>query len=115
MVVSLSSKELRADENGFGKGSLRINIPEGYHINSSDPPARWLVPTKIEISPLKARIDYPAADADSYRGEIDIPFSVELPKGESGADFELVVSYQACTEQECLLAEEKRFSAVLVR
>jgi len=113
--VKISGRELMADANHVGTGTISISIPEGFHLNSSKPPARWLVPTKIEIQGVKADIKYPDATEDQYRGQVEIPFLVHLPKGESGAEFELTVSYQACTDSECLAAAEKRFNAVVVR
>jgi len=113
--VKLSSKELIADSTSFGSGQIIISVPDDYHLNSAKPPARWLVPTKIEVNGLKAEVSYPEAVDDRYRGVVVIPFKVELPKGESGAEFELVVSFQACTESECLSPAEKVFSAVVLR
>lgn len=113
--VILSAKEIRADSEGKGQASITLRIPEGFHLNSPEPPARWLTPTRIEIRPLKSEIAYPPAPNDRYEGEISISFSVHLPAGEEGADFELAVSYQACTETECLLAQEKVFTGVLYR
>jgi uncharacterized protein YyaL (SSP411 family) len=113
--VKLSAKEIVADSSSIGAGRVTISVPEGFHLNSSNPPARWLVPTKIAVNGVKADVSYPAAIEDRYEGEVEIPFVVHLPNGESGAEFELVVSYQACTESECLAPAEKVFSAVVLR
>jgi uncharacterized protein YyaL (SSP411 family) len=115
VVVSISGKEFVANSNSIGSGHISISVPEGYHLNSSKPPARWLVPTKVEIRGLKAEVKYPEAIDDQYRGQIVLPFEVQLPNGESGAEFELTVSYQACTDSECLAPSEKVFTAVVVR
>jgi len=115
VVVKLESREIRADEQGVGHGKVIIQIPEGLHINSNDPPARWLTPTKISITPVAGEISYTPADNDRYEGMVEIPFQVRLPEREEGADFEVAVTYQACTESECLLPEEKRISAVVFR
>ncbi|OJU63617.1 MAG: hypothetical protein BGO01_02950 [Armatimonadetes bacterium 55-13] len=111
VIVETLTRELRSD----GKGTVRISIPEGFHINSSTPPARWLIPTKIEVQPIKVVVDYPPANNDRYEGILEIPFTVELPPGQSGAEFELKVSYQACTETECLAPVEKAFDMVIRR
>ncbi len=115
VIVRLEAKELRAGGDGSAVGRVVIEVPEGLHLNSSDPPARWLVPTTLTFEGIRAEVAYPAATNDRYEGRVEIPFTVYLPTGESGADFEIVVSYQACTEAECLAPAEKRFSAVVFR
>jgi len=67
------------------------------------------------IKPLSGDVQYGPAENDRYEGTVEIPFEVHLPEKEEGADFEVLVSYQACTESECLLPEEKAISAVVIR
>jgi hypothetical protein len=113
--IKLSAREIVADSDGRGSGKVVIEVPEGFHINTSEPPARWLVPTKLDIRPVTGVVAYPPASNDRYEGRVEIPFTAELPNGESGADFEIVVTYQACTESECLLPQEKVLNAVVVK
>jgi uncharacterized protein YyaL (SSP411 family) len=113
--VSLTPKEAAAGADGRARFTVTIRIPEGLHVNSNQPPARWLTPTRVDVRPLKAAVEYPAASNDRYEGDLVIPFDVQLPAGEDGAEFEVKVSYQACTESECQLAAEKTFGAVIVR
>jgi hypothetical protein len=115
VVIKISAREIPADSSGVGSGSLSITIPDGFHLNSPNPPARWLTPTKVQVKGAKAEITYPDAVEDQYRGQIEIPFKVHLQAGQSGTEFEMVVSYQACTESECLSPAEKVFTAVVVR
>jgi len=112
--VSVQPKELVAS-NGNGSGVIMFDIPPGWHINSHEPPAKWLTPTSISFEPLRGSVDYPGAINDAYTGHVEVPFTVELPTGEQGADFEIRIAYQPCTEQECLLAQEKKLSAVVLR
>ncbi len=100
---------------GVARGEVEIRIPEGMHINSSTPPARWLVPTEVSIQPLKHQVFYPEAVEDRYEGDVAIPFEVELPSGSSGEEFEVTVKFQACTESECQLPQERRFGGVVER
>ncbi|MDR3688583.1 MAG: DUF255 domain-containing protein [Fimbriimonas sp.] len=113
--VSISGRELVADASGTGIGTVTIVVPDGFHLNSSNPPARWLTPTKVAIRGVENSVQYPDATDDRYMGTIQIPFTVQIPGRESGAEFEVVVSFQACTESECKLPEEKTFNAVVVR
>jgi uncharacterized protein YyaL (SSP411 family) len=112
--VTLEPRELVA-ASGHGKGTVVLVIPEGFHLNNHEPPANWLVPTSLEFAGVKASVDYPAGQDDKYLGRVEIPVSVELPAGQEGADFELTVKYQACTDQECLLPVERKISGVVVK
>jgi uncharacterized protein YyaL (SSP411 family) len=115
VVVTLSARELVAGADGTAEVQVRISIPDGFHINSNDPPARWLTPTRIEVRPIVAKVAYPSATDDRFTGEVLIPVRLTLPPGSSGEEFELKVSYQACTEESCLLPAEKVFEGVLIR
>ncbi len=111
----LLSSEAKADANGLASFTVLIDLPEGLHVNGSEPPARWLTPTRVVVRPLTAKIVYPPEDGMGYVGRLEIPFTVTLPAGESGADLEVVVSYQPCTDSECLAPIEKTLSAVAYR
>jgi hypothetical protein len=113
--VKLSAREFVAGADGFGHAEIHILVPDGLHLNSNEPPARWLTPTRLDIRPLKSKIDYPAAVNDRFEGLVVIPFRVQLPTGESGAEFEVKVSYQACTESECQLPSERTLDGVVLR
>ncbi len=113
--VTMDQRELRAGGDGSAETFIRIEIPAGYHLNSPEPPARWLTPTKVEVRPLKAEITYPDAAADQYTGSLQIPVKVNLDSGKNEGEFEVIVSYQACTDTECQLAVEKRFDCVIYR
>ncbi|MFI5384851.1 MAG: DUF255 domain-containing protein [Fimbriimonadales bacterium] len=115
VAVSLEPREIGAGHDGTGRGEIIITIPMGLHINSATPPARWMAPTKLDFAPIKAEVGYPPADGDVYRGEVRIPFTVHLPAGSGGEEFEVRVSYQACTDSECQLPAEKVLSGVVVR
>lgn len=112
VTVQIASQRLKA-ESGVAKGEIVLNIPDGLHVNSATPPARWLVPTEVFIEPLKYRVSYPGVTDDKFYGQVAIGFEVDLPAGSSGEEFEVTVKYQACTDSECQLPQERRFSAVV--
>ncbi|MBC8063441.1 MAG: DUF255 domain-containing protein [Chlorobia bacterium] len=112
LTVKLAITPLMAI-NGVAEGTLEILIPDGQHINSANPPARWLTPTEIKIQPLVHRIHYPEPTNDQYVGEVAIPFEVDLPAGVGAEEIELTVKYQVCTDSECLLPQEKRLSVLV--
>jgi uncharacterized protein YyaL (SSP411 family) len=113
IAVSLRSKELRAGADGWASAEVLIEIPEGWHVNSNAPDARWLIPTEVSVEPLGFEVAYPTATGLGYVGETVIPLRLRLPKGESGAEFEVTVRYQACTETECLEPQQKRLAGVV--
>jgi uncharacterized protein YyaL (SSP411 family) len=110
--VRLREREIKA-AGGVGKGVVVIQVPAGLHLNSNEPPARWLIPTAVKVDGVEAEVHYPAAVNDQFSGLVEIGFTAKLPKGERGADFEVTVTYQACTDSECLAPEEKRLNGVV--
>ncbi|HZH97864.1 MAG TPA: protein-disulfide reductase DsbD domain-containing protein, partial [Fimbriimonadaceae bacterium] len=112
--VEVEGKELMADPEGIARTQVIVRIPEGVHLNSSTPPARWLVPTRVSASE-PVQVHYPEAVNERYEGEIRIPIEVRMPSSSSALEFELKVEWQACTETECLPPKEKAFGMVALR
>lgn len=112
--ANLNRTEITVGGDGWGDAVAFVLIPEGYHVNSPEPPARWLVPTLLSIKPLRFQVTYPPYENDRYEGEIQIPFRVHLPSGQSGAEFEVRLNFQLCSETECQLAQEIALGAVAV-
>jgi uncharacterized protein YyaL (SSP411 family) len=113
--VRLEPREIHADAEGLGRGAVIIDIPAGLHLNDSDPPARWLIPTALRFQPLEADVSYPKSTDYAYEGKVTIPFSLRLPTGSSGEEFEVSVTFQACTDTECLAPQEKVLSGVVLK
>ncbi|MBI3722048.1 MAG: hypothetical protein HY248_05795, partial [Fimbriimonas ginsengisoli] len=111
--VRLASGELRVGDDGWARGSIEIDVPEAMHLNGNRPPARWLTPTSVEISPMVGEVDYPPGD--EYSGRVEIPFRVRLDDGVVGAEFEVTITYQACTQSECLAPQEVTLNGVVLR
>ncbi len=111
VTVAMPVRELALEPDGWARGCVEIHIPEGWHVNSNDPPMRWLIPTQVQVQPLPAEVDYPNTDDMGYAGSASIPFRVQ-PRG-SEREFEVTVTYQACTDSECLEPVEARFDCVI--
>lgn len=111
VLIEVSDRELRPGPDGWAEFTITLRIPNGFHVNSPEPPARWLVPTQVSASPAELACEYPPAVNDRYEGEVAIPARVRYPG--RPLEFELRVSYQACTERECLLPTEKAFDMVV--
>jgi uncharacterized protein len=110
--LSLSPREIEADDEGWGHATLRLEIPEGMHINGHQPPANWLHATKVEVKPLAFKAIYP--EGDQHEGSVEIGIDVALPPAEKAGEFEVWVSYQLCTETECLAPKEKAIDGVVI-
>jgi len=103
-----------AGEDGWGLAVLTLEIPEGMHVNSSNPPARWLTPTEVRVFPIAAKVEFPPSKDDAYEGTVRIPIRIAMPPAERAAEFEVRVSFQMCSQTDCLSPQEKTVSAVLL-
>lgn len=111
----LASRELVAGADGWAHGAVELDIPDGLHLYANPAPDRWSTATKLTIVPVRSRVEYPESGDGMYRGALRIPYSVCLESGESGADYEVEVTIQECTDSECREARTMRFSALVVR
>lgn len=110
--VELLPREVPMGSDGFGHAVLRLTIPDGIHLNTNTPPARWLTPTTLKVEGLLGEAAFPEGEEDRYVGVVEIPIRLSS-KGRT-AEFELTVGFQPCTEQECLLPQEVRIDGVLL-
>lgn len=97
VLARLASKEIQ------GEGALLIDIPEGLHLNTNSPPARWLIATELVFEGANPTVEYPAGVNDRYEGPMVIPFRLNVS---TPTEFELRFKFQACTNTECRPAEE---------
>jgi hypothetical protein len=107
---------------------VRLVIPEGWHINSHRPLQDYLRPTELRLEPGEPyrllRVDYPEGELLSlpfdpeplsvYQGMVTLVAEVEAPPslGAGEATIPLRISYQPCSDRECLTPAE---AAVAVR
>ena len=111
----LEAAEVRTDAQGRALLTVVLDLAEGVHVNGPNPPARWLTPTRVTVAPLASEVAYPAATDDRYTGRVEIPIAVRLAEEETGADLEITLTYQPCTDSECLLPVVRKFDAVVSR
>jgi uncharacterized protein YyaL (SSP411 family) len=108
---------------------VRLEIPEGWHLNSHRPVQEYLKPTTLRLEPgvpyRLLHVDYPEGDTVTfpfdpeplsvYQGTVTVTAEVDIPPslgaGETSLPF--LVSYQPCTDQECLPPVEKRLEVPL--
>ena len=110
VTVRLEPREITVDDEGWGHAEVVIQIPEGLHINSNDPTAKWLTATTVRVEGVLGEAGFP--EGDVYTGETRIGLRLR-PKGGT-EEFELTVRYQACTESECHLPQEEKLAGVVI-
>jgi uncharacterized protein len=105
---------------------VRLQIPPGWHINSHLPVQEYLKPTMLRLEPgmpyRLLHVDYPEGETITfpydpeplsiYQGTVTLTAEVEIPPslGADGTTLPVVLSYQPCTDQECLPPVEKKLA-----
>jgi len=107
--MTLMPKAVKADPEGWAAFLLTISLPDGVHINSQEPATAWLHPTQLRLVGALGEAGFPEAEEDRYQGDVVFPIRVKAPK--ETVEFQLAVSFQACTDTECLPPEERVLTA----
>lgn len=99
------------DREVRGTGAVILNIPEGLHLNTNDPPARWLTPTQLRFQGIEPEVRYPKGADDQFTGTVEIEFSGNAT---TSTEFQVTVQFQACTDTECLAPDDIVLDGVLL-
>ena len=99
------------------QAAVVLDIPDGFHINSNRPLAKFLIPTSVKVeapgSIKVGPVSYPRASLRSfsfseeklsvYEGRAVLRFSVTIPADFSTGVTELRarVKYQSCNDEAC--------------
>ena len=99
------------------QGTIVMDIPSGYHVNSNRPLEKFLVPTQLQIEAPKGirvgPVSYPRAlvrkfqfskqPVSVYEGKATMRFSVTVPAGFATGSMELKahLKYQSCSNELC--------------
>ena len=110
--VSMSPREINVDKEGWGHAIVTITMPDGLHINSNDPPAKWLIPTTMRVEGVLGEAGFPEPENDMYKGTVNFPIRLRPSNGTE--EFQLTVRYQPCTDSECLGPQERVLSGVVI-
>jgi len=137
MIVSLFAAESSAQtvsgsiSNGTvprGKttrGVVRLSIPAGLHVNSSNPNSEYSIATRVTLSANGIRlgaVNYPKGTdrkfqfspntINVYEGNVSFPFTVNVPANYRGKTISVkaVVRFQACTEEVCYPPKNKEIT-----
>ena len=121
--------ELAADRTSYAPGyparvAARIEIEDGWHINSHEPTFEWLIPTRLRLELPEgwpeATVAYPPHEMQTfgfeaeplavYDGEVVIVADLAIPEGvtEDAIRIEGVLAYQACDDDSCEPPAEAR-------
>jgi thiol:disulfide interchange protein DsbD len=112
---SLSANKVQRGRTA--QGSIVINIPSGYHVNSNRPLERFLIATQLQIeAPQGIRVGsivYPRALLRSlkfskskvsvFEGRTTMRFSVSVPRNFQGnsAELKAKLRFQSCNDDTC--------------
>jgi len=111
--IYATAERLEVGKDRPAKLDVVLRIAGGYHINAADPGPGGadLIPLRVGVvngTGIAAYADYPEGEAYGpgdelriHRGEVEFTIAVERTGDWSGRPL-LSVSYQACTETECL-------------
>jgi len=111
-LVYLTDYEVEADSTGFGHTTIVLDLPDGHHINTHEPPAKWLVPTTVQVNGALGEVGFPDEPSGVYSGRVELPVRLFAAPGKH--EFVLSVSYQLCDESKCLAPVTKEMEGLLI-
>lgn len=108
------------------KGTVVLDIPEGFHVNSSRPLEKFLIPTQLKMEPTEgirvSAVSYPRAvlrkfkfsknRVSVYEGRATMSFNVTVPASVSLGSKELKgrLRYQSCNDEVCFPPQSRDVS-----
>ena len=110
-----------ARQTGTNQIIVDIRIPEGWHINSSQPLQKSLIPTSISIDsakggwqlgkvsypePVTATLGFQKEPLSVYDGDIQIQVKVDVVDKKSARILPVQLGIQACNDKICLPPEK---------
>lgn len=116
----------KVKRGGTVQATVVMNIPSGYHVNSSRPLERFLIATQLKVEAPKGirlgAVSYPRAvlrkfqfsknRVSVYEGRATMRFSIAVPKDAPTGSKEIKVRlrYQSCNDEACFPPENKDVS-----
>ena len=116
-AVRASVSEVKLAAGGSGEAVVRLNIADGFHVNSNAPGDKFVIPTRLEAAPaagikagaarypegVRKKFPFSEQPLSVYEGEVAIrlPLSAEAgaSKGRHTVSADLTV--QPCDDREC--------------
>ncbi|MGI9069543.1 MAG: protein-disulfide reductase DsbD N-terminal domain-containing protein, partial [Pyrinomonadaceae bacterium] len=116
----------RAQRGRTVQATVVMDIPSGYHVNSSKPLEKFLIPTQVKVEAPKGLrlglVSYPRAvlrkfkfsknRVSVYEGRATMRFSITVPKDASPGSKEIKVRvrYQSCNDEVCFPPQSRELS-----
>jgi len=130
-VVSSSPSGAIAGAGGTAQIEIRLDIPEGWHVNSSKPTLPYLIPTSVSLAPggpvSLGGVDYPEGrmvtlgfagkPISVYEGRQTIRLRVTVDPSAPAGPLTVrgSVTSQACSQEACQLPSQKSFETVVTK
>jgi DsbC/DsbD-like thiol-disulfide interchange protein len=99
------------------QGSVTMDIPSGYHVNSNRPLEKFLIPTELKVEAPKGfrvtRVSYPRSVSRNfkfsknrvlvYEGRAIMRFNVSVPSNAptGSTELKLRLRFQSCSDEVC--------------
>lgn len=127
--VNASLSANKAQRGRRVQGTVTMDIPSGYHVNSSRPLERFLIPTELKVeAPRGFRVgpvSYPRAvlrnfkfsknKVSVYEGRATMRFNVTVPRSaQTGStELKLRLRFQSCNDEVCFPPQTRELKAWL--
>ncbi|MBS1707306.1 MAG: DUF255 domain-containing protein [Armatimonadetes bacterium] len=111
-LVYLTIFELEAEESKSAETSIVIDLPDGHHINTHQPPTKWLVPTTVSVSGVLGEVGFPDEPSGQYTGRVELPMRLFASPGRH--EFVISVTYQLCDDSKCMAPVTKSLEGLLI-
>jgi len=105
------------------QGTIAMDIPSGYHVNSNRPLEKFLIATQVQIEapkgirvgpvlyprPLLRSLKFSKSKVSVFEGRTTIRFSVTVPRGFNGDSAELKarLRFQSCNDDLCFQPQSR--------
>lgn len=122
--ASLSANKVRPRRSV--QASVVMEIPSGYHVNSSRPLEKFLIPTQLKVEapdgirvgpvsyprPVLRKFKFSKSNVSVYEGRAPMRVTLTVPAGASVGSKELKVRlrYQSCNDEVCFPPQTKELS-----
>ena len=110
--MSVTQKSLHLHVGESRTITLRLQMAEGWHVNSNKPESEYAVPLNISVlgGGVSISVTWPESEIITsvgesvrvYGGVVEIPISVTATSSSSA---QIMVTWQACNEESCLAKE----------
>lgn len=125
VTLKLQPARVEAGRTEPFRATLRAHIMEGYHLNSTKPLEKYLIPTRVEIQSEQfelVSVHFPEGELKSFSfseeklsvfdGTLSAPLTFKAKKSTLPGDYtvKIIFHYQACNDRLCLRPTKKEIN-----